>query len=125
MNLTTSLAKAHGLGSAKSGLHHWLAQRLTAIALIPTSLWLLFALPNIMYMDYESALAWIQSPIRVVFILLFIVALLHHLQLGLQVVIEDYMHNNLVKFGSLIVLKLACFCVGLASIVSVLKIYLG
>ncbi len=125
MNLSTPLAKARGLGSAKSGTHHWIAQRLTAIALIPLSIWFVFSLVCMTELSHQAAIEWIQSPLVAVFLLLFIIAMFHHAQLGLQVVIEDYIDYKVIKITSLILVKLISFFAGLAAAIAVLKIYLG
>ena len=125
MSLSTPLAKARGLGSAKSGTHHWIAQRLTSVALIPLSIWFVFSLICITELNYQTAIEWIQSPLVAVFLLLFIIAMFHHAQLGLQVVIEDYIDCKVIKITGLILLKLVSFFAGLAAATAVLKIYLG
>ena len=125
MSLRSPLAKARGLGSAKSGTHHWIAQRLTAIALIPLSLWFVLSLVCMVDMSHKTAIEWIHSPMAAVFLLLFIIALFHHAQLGLQVVIEDYIDGKVMKISSLILLKFISFFAGLAAAIAVLKIYLG
>lgn len=125
MNLSTPLAKARGLGSAKSGTHHWIAQRLTAIALVPLSIWFVFSLVCMTDMDYGAAIEWVNTPLVAVFLLLFIIALFHHAQLGIQVVIEDYIDCKVMKITGLILLKLVSFFAGLAAAIAVLKIYLG
>jgi succinate dehydrogenase / fumarate reductase membrane anchor subunit len=125
MSLSTPLAKARGLGSAKSGTHHWIAQRLTAIALIPLSLWFVLSLVCMTELNYQAAIEWIQSPLSAVFLLLFIIAMFHHAQLGMQVVIEDYVDCKVMKITGLVLLKLISFFAGLAAATAVLKIYLG
>jgi len=125
MSLSTPLAKARGLGSAKSGTHHWIAERLTAIALIPLSLWFVTSLVCITELSHQAAIEWIQSPMVAVFLLLFIIAMFHHAQLGLQVIIEDYIESKMMKITGLILLKLISFFAGLAAATAVLKIYLG
>ena len=104
MSLSTPLAKARGLGSAKSGTHHWIAQRLTAIALIPLSIWFVFSLVCMTELNYQTAIEWIQSPLSAVFLLLFIIAMFHHAQLGVQVVIEDYIDCKVMKITGLVLL---------------------
>lgn len=125
MKLDTPLAKVRGLGPAKTGVHQWAAQRLTAIALIPLGLWFIYSLLRMPEMDHTVATNWILSPLVAVFLLLFIIALFYHMQLGLQIVLEDYIHCKTIKFISLIALKLASFFAGLAAVVAVMKIYLG
>ncbi len=125
MNLSTPLSKARGLGSAKSGTHHWIAQRLTAIALIPLSIWFVFSLVCMTELSHQAAIEWIQSPLVAVFLLLFIIAMFHHAQLGMQVVIEDYIECKVVKITGLVLLKLVSIFAGLAAATAILKIYLG
>ncbi len=125
MSLSTPLAKARGLGSARSGTHHWIAQRLTAVALIPLSLWFVFSLVCMAELNYQAAIEWIQSPLSAVFLLLFIIAMFHHAQLGMQIVIEDYIDCKVMKITGLVLLKFVSFFAGLAAATAVLKIYLG
>ncbi len=125
MNLSTPLARARGLGSAKSGTHHWIAQRLTAIALIPLSIWFVFSLVCMTELSHQAAIEWIQSPLVAVFLLLFIIAMFHHAQLGMQVVIEDYIERKVVKITGLVLLKFVSIFAALAAATAVLKIYLG
>lgn len=125
MKLRTPLAKVRGLGSAKEGTHHWWAQRITAIALIPLSFWFIYSLVCMTTLDYMAAIGWLQSPISSSLLILFVIALFYHAQLGMQVVIEDYIDNEAVKIASIIVLKLVLWFAGLASVMAVLKVFLG
>ena len=125
MKLRTPLAKVRGLGSAKDGTHHWWAQRLTAIALIPLTVWFIWSLVTMTTLDYMAAIGWLQSPIISVLMILFVIALFYHAQLGMQVVIEDYVGNEAVKITSIIILKFVMLFAGLASIVAILKVFLG
>lgn len=125
MSLSTPLAKARGLGSAKSGTHHWIAQRLTAIALIPLSIWFVLSLLCMTELNYQTATEWIQSPLVAVYLLLFIIVMFYHTQLGLQVVIEDYFDSKVMKITGLVLLKLVSFFAGVAAVTAILKIYLG
>jgi succinate dehydrogenase / fumarate reductase membrane anchor subunit len=76
-------------------------------------------------LNHQAATEWIQSPLVAVFLLLFIIAMFHHAQLGLQVVIEDYVDSKVIKITGLVLLKLVSFFAGLAAAIAVLKIYLG
>lgn len=125
MSLQTPLARARGLGSAKDGTHHWWAQRLTAIALVPLSLWFIYSLVCIGAMDYNAAIDWLQSPFTSVLMILFIFVLFYHAQLGLQVVIEDYVSNEIVKISSIILLRFIIAFAGLSGILAILKVFLG
>lgn len=125
MKLRTPLAKVRGLGSAKEGTHHWWAQRLTAIALVPLSLWFIYSLVCMTTRDYMAAIGWLQSPITSTLLVLFVFSLFYHAQLGMQVVIEDYVGNEALKITSIIVLKFVMFFAGLAGVMAVLKVFLG
>jgi succinate dehydrogenase / fumarate reductase membrane anchor subunit len=121
----TPLGNARGLGSAKSGAHHWWMQRLTAIALVPLTLWFVASLIQLTGADHQSATAWLSSPIQAVLMLLLIAATFHHMQLGLQVVIEDYIHSESAKIVVLVLAKLASMLLAAAAAFAVLKIAFG
>ena len=125
MNLRTPLAEARGLGSAKEGVHHWWAQRLTAIALVPLLLWFAAALVGIATADYPTAVAWVQSPLVTVLLLLLIGGTFYHAQLGMQVVFEDYIHTKWLMVAAIVVTRFAMIGLGLASAFAVLRIALG
>jgi succinate dehydrogenase / fumarate reductase, membrane anchor subunit len=124
-DLRTPLARARGLGSAKGGLHHWWAQRLTAVALIPLVVWFAVSLVMLSGADYGAVRAWIGSPVVMVLLILTIAIGLHHGQLGLQVVIEDYIHSDGWKLAWIILVRFIAVLFGLAAIVAVLRIGFG
>ena len=76
-------------------------------------------------LNYQTAIDWIQSPLSAIFLLLFIIAMFHHAQLGVQVVIEDYIDCKVMKITGLVLLRFVSFFAGLAAAIAVLKIYLG
>ena len=125
MSLRTPLGRARGLGSAKEGTHHWWAQRLTAIALIPLCFWFIYSIICMTGMDHDAVINWIKSPIVTTLLLLFIVSLFYHAQLGMQVVIEDYIDCEVLKITSIILNKFVMLFAGLVSIVAILKVFLG
>ena len=125
MNLRTPLAHVRGLGSAKEGSHHWWIQRLTAIALIPLSIWFICCLVCISDADYQAAVDWISNPISTVLLIIFLAALYYHAYLGVQVVIEDYIESEWQKITALILVKFLALFTGLVSIFAVLKVSLG
>ena len=125
MNLQTPLGRARGLGSAKSGTKHWWAQRVTAIALIPLTIWFVVAMISATGIDYNNAQQFIGNPINAILFILLIVATFHHAQLGLQVVIEDYVHNKAMEIGLLIITKGTVIVLGLSSVFAVLSITFG
>jgi succinate dehydrogenase / fumarate reductase membrane anchor subunit len=122
MSLKSPLGQVRGLGSAKSGTHHWWAQRVTAVALVPLTLWFVFALATHAGADHASASAWLAHPINSILALLLIAATFHHLHLGLQVVIEDYIHHEGFKIATLMVVKLLSIALGVAAAFAVLKV---
>lgn len=125
MSLQTPLAKARGLGSSKEGLHHWTAQRLTALALAPLSLWFIYSLVSVTGMDHARVTLWLQDTLNAVLMLLFIIAMYYHASLGVQVVIEDYVESKWQKIFSLVLIKFLVWIAGLSSALSVIKVYLG
>jgi len=125
MSLRSPLATARGLGSAKSGTHHWWLQRATAVALVPLTIWFVISLIVHSGASYEEVRAWIGSPVPAVLMICLIGGMFHHAQLGLQVVIEDYIHAETCKMAALIVVKGAAIFLGLLGIFSVLKIAFG
>jgi succinate dehydrogenase / fumarate reductase membrane anchor subunit len=120
--MRSQLGRARGLGAAKSGLGHWWAQRVTAVALLPLSLYFVVSVLMLAGADRAAMAAYIGEPWNTVLFLLLIVALFYHLSLGLQVVLEDYVSNEATRLASILGLKgLIWFC-ALACIVSVLKL---
>ena len=124
-DLRTPLARARGLGSAHAGLHHWWMQRLTAIALVPLVAWFAVSLVMMSGADYGVVRAWIGSPFVMVLLILTIVVGLHHGQLGLQVVIEDYIHGEGRKLALILLVRFVAVLSGLAAVVAILRIGFG
>ena len=122
MSLKSDLARVRGLGSAKDGTHHFWHQRLTAIALIPLSLWFISALLCMINGTYFEAISWIAQPHVTTLLVAFSAALFYHVKLGLQTVVEDYIHTEWLKLASVVVLNLGVALCGLVSIVAILKI---
>ena len=121
----TPLARARGLGSAKAGVHHWWMQRLTAIALIPLVVWFAVSLVMLSGADYSVVRAWIGSPLVMVLLILTISIGLHHGQLGMQVVIEDYVGGDGWKLALIVIVKFIAVLFGLGAIVAILRIGFG
>jgi succinate dehydrogenase / fumarate reductase membrane anchor subunit len=124
-DLRTHLSRARGLGSAKDGLNHWWAQRLTAIALIPLAVWFAVSLVMLSGADYGVVRAWIGSPMVMVLLILTIGVGLHHGRLGLQVVIEDYVHGEGLKLALIVAVRFIAVFFGLAATVAILRIGFG
>src|SRR5271169_2693566 len=107
--LRSPLGRALGLGSAKEGVEHWWMQRVTAVALVPLTLWFVIALIAHLGADHAAVVAWLRSPLTAVAMILAVVATFVHMALGLQVVIEDYVHHEAAKIVSLMLVRLACW----------------
>lgn len=125
MSLRSPLGRVRGLGSAKSGTEHFWAQRVTAVALIPLTLWFVYSILALGSGDHAAASAWMQSPVNAVLLLLLVVATFHHMQLGLQVVIEDYIHIEGMKIAMLVAVKGASLLLGVAAAFAILKVSFG
>jgi succinate dehydrogenase / fumarate reductase membrane anchor subunit len=125
IDLRTPLSRARGLGSAKQGVHHWWAQRITAVALIPLVAWFAISLIMMSGADYAVVRVWIGSPVVMVLLTLTIVIGLHHGQLGMQEVVEDYVHNEGMKLALIVLLRFTAVFFGLAAIVAILRIGFG
>jgi len=121
----TPLGRVLGSGSAKSGFHHWWGQRVSALALIPLALWFLFSLLALPGFDYASVTAWIDAPWHAVLLCLLVGTACWHSQLGVCVVIEDYVHTPGLKLSSLLIVQFVHALVAVAGIFAVLKIAFG
>ena len=125
MGMQSNLARVRGMGSAKEGVHHWWMQRLTAVALVPLVLWLVISIVAHAGAGHAAVTAWMGQPIPAILMILLIVGGYYHAKLGMQVVIEDYVHNEGVKFAALIGLKLLTVVLGVASVFAILKLAFG
>lgn len=105
------------------GAYHWWLQRLTAIALVPLAIWFVFAVAMLESASYATVLGWLQSPATAIFLALFIIITFYHTQLGLQVIIEDYVSGRL-KAVSLVLINLVCILSAITGILALLKISL-
>lgn len=123
--LRTRLGRVRGLGSAKDGVAHWWAQRLTALALVPLTFWLVAALAALAGADHATVAGWLRQPVAAVLMVALLAAAFHHAQLGLQVVIEDYVHNEAAKLALIIVAKFGAILAALIGIFSVLRLSFG
>jgi succinate dehydrogenase / fumarate reductase membrane anchor subunit len=122
MSLRTPLGRVRGLGSAKGGAGHWWTQRLSAVALVPLLLWLVASLVQMAGADYAHVTAWIANPVVAIILILLFGTGFYHLTLGLQVVIEDYVHNDPARLVSLVLVRFAAWILAAATIFSILKI---
>lgn len=125
MTFKTPRSLVTGLGSAKDGVHHWWSQRVTAVALVPLTI--LFVLPfgQSLGESYEDALSTYQNPFHAIVAVLFIAVAFKHMALGLQVVIEDYVHDKAIRTAALLANTMFCGLFGAVGVFGVLKIAFG
>jgi succinate dehydrogenase / fumarate reductase membrane anchor subunit len=125
MSIRTPLARVRGLGSARSGTDHFWATRVTSVALIVLTIFLLWLVILLVGADYQTARRMLAQPLVAVGLLLLIVAGIYHMYLGMQVIIEDYVHGEGLKITSLMLNTFFCIFVGLACVYAVLKLSFG
>jgi succinate dehydrogenase / fumarate reductase membrane anchor subunit len=125
MSLRTPLGKVRGLGSAKEGTDHFWVQRVTAVALIPLMIWFIASLVCLTGGGWLDVILWLSAPVNAILMLLMIVAGFYHLRLGIQVIIEDYVHGEGAKLVSNLLNTFGCAVVGFAAAFAVLKIAFG
>ena len=118
------LEKVKKMQSKSHGVVHWKLQRISAIAMIPLVIWFVSSLTFSLINSYDQSVAWLQNPLNATGLVLLFGTLYFHAASGLQVVIEDYVHNEGLKIMSLILIKLLSILLGVLSILCVLKIYL-
>lgn len=122
MKYQTPLARARGLGSARQGSHHWWRQRVTAVALVPLTLWFAVSVASLPSVEHADAVRWISNPWNTILLLSFILISFFHAMLGLQIVIEDYVHSDWLKLFGILGVKLLMAFLALASAFAVLSI---
>ena len=118
------LGRALGLGSAKDGISQWWLERVSAVALAPLTAWFAAAIVVHTGDDYTTFIAWLKAPVATALMTLLLIALFYHAALGLQVVIEDYVHSGM-KIAALVVVRLSCGALAVAGILAILRIAFG
>ena len=124
MSFRTPLARVEGLGPAGSGVEHFWKQRVTATALIPLTIWFIVAALGLVGHDRSFVLAYLHSPVHAVLMVLFILAVVMHMVLGIQVVIEDYVHQHGLKIACLLLNRAFAWAVGAACLFAMYRIAL-
>ena len=124
MSLESPLGRALGRGSAKEGTGHWVAQRVSAIGLIPLGLWFLFSLIGLDSSNHRFVLAWVADPAHAILLILLLLTLLYHSMLGTQVVVEDYVHGA-AKIATLLVARFLYALLAVAGVFAIVNISLG
>lgn len=124
-DLRHPIKRARGLGSAQSGVGHWWTQRITAAALIVLGLWFLVTILRVAHGDFAAARALVARPWNAVLLIALVITMFWHAVLGLQVVIEDYVHTRWKEVSLLVLVKFLAVLGALASVLAVLRIALG
>jgi succinate dehydrogenase / fumarate reductase, membrane anchor subunit len=122
MKQESAIGRVRGLGSARTGAHHWWLERLTSVSTLILFVWLLVALLRLPALDHETVTRWLASPLAAVPMLLLIVSTFWHTKLGMQVIIEDYVHEEGLKLFSITLLNFLVIAFGALAFFSVLKI---
>jgi succinate dehydrogenase / fumarate reductase membrane anchor subunit len=125
MNLRNPLANAHNHGSAGDGVTHWWAQRFSAILLIGLTVWLVMAISTVAGAGHAEVAEWLRRPFNAAMAVLFIVTSLYHAKLGLQVVIEDYVHQRVAEVVLQLLVKISAIVGGLLAVLAILKVAFG
>ncbi|MFI4936796.1 MAG: succinate dehydrogenase, hydrophobic membrane anchor protein [Caulobacterales bacterium] len=123
--IRTPLGRARGMGSAKHGVGHFIAQRITAIALVFLLSWGVWSALGLARGDYESASAWMRSPLNAAFVVLLALAAFWHMRIGMQVIIEDYIAKTSTKAALLVLNLFVCWLAGALTILALLKVALS
>lgn len=118
----SDMARAKGVGSAHEGIDHWYAQRVSAVGLIPLSLWFVYSLAMRFDLEYVALLQWLSEPMTMTLAILFIALMFYHAYLGLQVVVEDYVHSRVLRHTMLILLQLGLLFLGVLTVVYIFQI---
>jgi succinate dehydrogenase / fumarate reductase membrane anchor subunit len=121
----TSIGRVRGLGSAKTGPHHWLLQRITAIGNLVLVLWFIVSLLMLHHFDYATVREWIAKPVPGTAMALLIISTFWHARLGMQVMFEDYVHDHGSKFAVLALLNLVAFAGAAFGLFCVVRLALG
>lgn len=125
MGTGTSLGRVRGLGSAHAGSHHWWLQRVTAVGNLVLMIWFVVSIARLPVLDHQAVVLWLKSPLAAVPLLLLVVSVFWHLRIGIQVCIEDYVHEEGGKIAFLLLLN--AYAIGSATlcVFSILKIAFG
>ena len=121
----TSIGRVRGLGSAHSGAHHWLVQRFSAIGNLVLGLWLIISLVTLPDYDFKTVREWIAGGIPATAMALLVISVFWHARLGIQVLIEDYVHEHANKFACMALLNLSAFAGAAFGLFSIVRLALG
>src|SRR5687768_3774480 len=124
-SIQSPLGRARGLGSAHEGVHHWMAERITSVTSLALMIWLVWSVVNMQDWSHAAFTGWLAQPVNTFLMILTIISVFYHAALGVQVIVEDYVHNEAWKMIQIVGFKLAFLTLALASIFAILKIAFG
>jgi succinate dehydrogenase / fumarate reductase membrane anchor subunit len=124
-SLRSPLGTVSGLGSAKGGVHHWWLQRLTSIALVPLAIWFTVSILSLPSMDHVTVITWMAQSWTALLLIVLVLVATYHSQLGVRVVIEDYVHNTGMKTLTLVIVTFAHALLAVAGVFAILKVAFG
>jgi succinate dehydrogenase / fumarate reductase membrane anchor subunit len=120
--LRSQLGRVRGLGSARAGSGHWWVVRLTSIALVPLTLWFIASVLAHEGATRADMIAWMHGPVSLTLMLCLIVATFWHMELGLRVAVEDYVHHELARMASLLAIRALCVVLAVLCVISALRL---
>ena len=124
MSIRTPFSRVQGLGAAHSGTEHFWRERASSVALIPLTAWFVYAATHLIGLSYDDAFTFLHDPVNAIAMLLFVIASVVHMTLGIQVVIEDYVHTEGSKLLLFLANKAFGWIIGVASVFAILRIAL-
>jgi succinate dehydrogenase / fumarate reductase membrane anchor subunit len=125
VSVRSPLRRVLGLGSAHSGVHHWWLQRLTSVALVPLTIWFLVSLLALPSLRYDTVIAWMSQSWTALLLVLFVLVATWHSQLGVRVVVEDYVHGSGARTLTLVIVTFAHVLIAAAGVFAVLEVAFG
>ncbi len=124
-SLRSPLGRVVGLGSAKGGVHHWWWQRLTSVALVPLTIWFSVSILSLPSLDHVTLVAWMAQSWTALSLIVLVLVAAYHSQLGVQVIVEDYVHNSGMKTLTLVIVTFVHGLLAVAGVFAVLKVAFG
>jgi succinate dehydrogenase / fumarate reductase membrane anchor subunit len=119
--MRSALSRAQGLGSSRTGSHHWVVERVAAAALVPLTVWFIFSMIHLLGSSHQRVIEWMSSPLTMVLMLILIGLTFNHLQLGVRSILSDYVHSEWLRVAAIFFVKAACLLLASLCIISVLK----
>jgi len=123
--MRSQLGRARGLGAAKAGTQRWIAERVSAVALVPLTLWFVWSVLNMLGAEQKDVAAWVAHPLNAALLLALILTTFHHAHMGMQVVYEDYIVTPLLRTCAILATRGGAFLLALVAVLSVAKLFLA